>query len=465
MRRQGVTAVVALSVLVAAVGAGSAAAGSSDRNTDGAVLQALFDRHPRNVIFFLGDGMGTQEITAARYYQGVHNKLNVDRMAMTGFDTTWSVKPGAKAPYLPDYDPDSASTGSSWATGRKTIDERISQGPSVAANVPGQNYPTVLEKAQQRGMKTGNVSTAEITDATPAVLASHMSLRGCQGPADMAACPTETKAAGGLGSIAEQEVDHKVDVLLGGGRGRFDQKITGGPDAGKSVAESAQAKGFQYVTDAAGLAGVKDTRKPVLGLFNSGNMSLEWSGPASSLGKGNTPAPCTENRRPATEPSLADMTSKAINLLENNNRRGFFLQVEGASIDKQDHATNACGQIGETVAFDRAIGVALDYQRSHPDTLIVATADHGHTSQIVSEDASGSGLPTGFSTNVVTKDGQTLTLTYGTSGFGGDGKAPVAAAPSQQHTGTVVPVWGNGPGSLDILGTNDHTDLFHVLGG
>jgi alkaline phosphatase/streptomycin-6-phosphatase len=314
-------------------------------------------------------------------------------------------------------------------------------------------------------MKVGDVSTAEITDATPAVLSSHISLRGCQGPADMTACAQETKAAGGLGSIAEQQVDHKIDVLLGGGRARYEQKITGGPDAGKTVVQAAQGKGFQYVTDATGLSGVKDTRKPVLGLFNGGNMSIEWSGPASALGKGNAPVACTENQRPANEPSLADMTTKAIKLLDNDNRRGFFLQVEGASIDKQDHATNACGQIGETVAFDRAIGVALDYQRSHPDTLIVVTADHAHTSQIVSEDASGSGLPTGYSTNVVTKDGQTLTLTYGTSGFGGTGAAPAAAAPSQQHTGAVVPVWGNGPGSLDILGTNDHTDLFGVLGG
>ncbi|TCO49843.1 alkaline phosphatase [Actinocrispum wychmicini] len=465
MRRRGVTAVVALSLLVAAVGAGSAAGSSSDHSKDGAVFQALFDRHPRNVIFFLGDGMGTQEITAARYYQGVRNKLNVDRMAITGFDTTWSVKPGPKAPYLPDYDPDSASTGSQWATGQKTVDERISQGPSTALDVPGENLPTVLEKAQKRGMKVGNVSTAEITDATPAVLASHVSLRGCQGPADMAACPKETKAAGGLGSIAEQEVDHNIDVLLGGGRGRFEQKVTGGPDAGKTVVQAAQDKGFQYVTDANGLANVKDTRKPVIGLFNGGNMSLEWSGPAAALGKGSAPAPCVENQRPANEPSLADMTTKAIKLLENDRRRGFFLQVEGASIDKQDHATNACGQIGETVAFDRAIGVALDYQRTHPDTLVVVTADHGHTSQIVSEDASGSGLPTGYSTNLVSKDGQTLTLTYGTAGFGGDGKAPAAKAPSQQHTGTVVPVWGNGPGSLALLGTNDHTDLFRVLGG
>jgi alkaline phosphatase len=406
--------------------------------------------------------MGTQEITAARYYQGVHNKLNVDRMGYTGFDTTWSVKPAAQPPFLPDYDPDSASTGTMWATGKKTIDERVSQGPSSAENVSGTNLKTVLEVAQQRGMKVGDVSTAEITDATPAVLASHISLRGCQGPANMAACPTETKAAGGLGSIAEQQVDHEVDVLLGGGRSRFEQTVTGGPFAGKTVVQQAQAKGYQYVTDAAGLRGVNDD-KPVLGLFNSGNMSLEWSGPAAALGKGNTPAACAENQRPANEPSLAEMTVSAIKPLEN--RKGFFLQVEGASIDKQDHATNACRQLGETVAFDKAIGVALDYQRSHPDTLVVVTADHSHTSQIVSEDASGSGLPTGYSTNLLTKDGQTLSLTYGTAGFGGEGKPPVAAPPSQQHTGAVVPVWGQGPGASAVLGTNDHTDLFRVLGG
>src|SRR6185436_6353395 len=158
--------------------------------------------------------------------------------------------------------------------------------------------------------------------------------------------------------------------------------------------QSAQGKGYQYVTDAAGLNAVTDRGRPVLGLFTAGNMSLEWTGPAASLGKGNTPVACTEGARPANEPSLAQMTAKAISLLEN--RRGFFLQVEGASIDKQDHATNACGQIGETVAFDAAVGVALDYQRTHPDTLVVVTADHAHTSQIVSEDASGTGLPTGY---------------------------------------------------------------------
>jgi alkaline phosphatase/streptomycin-6-phosphatase len=469
MKGKRLIAALAAALAVTAVGAGTAAATGAfshhSSDTERAVSAALRDRDPQNVIFLLGDGMGTQEITAARYYQGVGKELNVDRMPFTGFDTTWSLKPAASAPYLPDYDPDSASTGTMWATGKKTLDERISQGPSSAINVPGANLKTILELAQKKGMKVGDVSTAEITDATPAVLASHISLRGCQGPADMAACPLETKAAGGLGSIAEQEVDHKVDVLLGGGRNRFTPTIASGPDTGKTVVQSAIDKGYRYVTDADGLSTVANGNKPVLGLFNPSNMSLEWSGPAASTGKGNAPAACLEGQRPANEPSLAAMTKRAIDLLDEDHRRGFFLQVEGASIDKQDHATNACGQIGETVAFDRAIGVALDYQEDHPDTLIVVTADHSHTSQIVGEDSAGSNLPTGYSTNLLTKDGQTLSLSYGTAGYGGPGVGPVAVPPSQQHTGGVVPVWASGPGSLDVLGTNDHTDLFETLGG
>jgi alkaline phosphatase len=465
MRRKNLRVAVAAAAVLVTAGAGTAAATGAFSRDEAvgprAVSQGL-SGHPKNVIFLLGDGMGTQEITAARYYQGVRNKLNVDRMPFTGFDTTWSVKPGATSPFRPDYDPDSASTGSMWATGTKTIDERISQGPSASLTTPGATLQTVLERAQRRGQKVGDVSTAELTDATPAVLAAHVSQRGCQGPADTATlCPTETKQARGLGSIAEQQVDHKVDVLLGGGRQRFEQTVTGGPFAGRTVVDSARAKGYRYVTDAAGLAAARPGR-PVLGLFSSGNMGLEWTGPAAALGQGNALAACTEGQRPGGEPSLAAMTAKAISLLEN--QRGFFLQVEGASIDKQDHATNACGQIGETVAFDRAIGVALDYQRSHPDTLVVVTADHAHTSQIVAEDAVGSGLPTGYSTNLVTKDGQTLTLTYGTAGYGA-GAAPVGTPPSQQHTGAVVPVWGKGPGAAAVLGTNDHTALFRTLGG
>ena len=228
MKGMRLSTVLAAALAVVALGAGTAAAtGAFSANPSKpevqAIRSALHDRDPKNVIFLLGDGMGTQEITAARYYQGVHNPLNVDRMPFTGFDTTWSVKPGASAPYLPDYDPDSASTGTAWATGAEDDRRADLPGPEQRRERP-RREPDRPSSSSPRsaGMKVGDVSTAEITDATPAVLASHISLRGCQGPANMAACPTETKGAGGLGSIAEQEVDHKVDVLLGGGRDRFD---------------------------------------------------------------------------------------------------------------------------------------------------------------------------------------------------------------------------------------------------
>ena len=424
------------------------------------------NRNPKNVILLIGDGMGVSETTVARYYQyGAKGRMNLDALPVTGFQTTWSLKPGAGPNYAPDYAPDSASTGTMWATGKKTIDERISQGPSTALNVPGQNLRTILEVFQSQGKRVGNVSTAEITDATPAVLNSHISLRGCQAPKDMGACALETKAAGGLGSIAEQTVDHRVDVVLGGGRGRFDATgglIQGGPDNGKTVQQSAQRQGYKVISTATELAQLRSSSLPVLGLFNAGNMTTEWSGPSAVPGDGVPAHQCNTGNRPSNEPSLADMTAKAIQLLDDSDRsRGFFLQVEGASIDKQDHAANACGQIGETVAFDRAIGVALDYQDKHPDTLVIVTADHSHTSQIVAEDTSGTGNPPGYSDNLITKDGQVMRVTYSTAG--GPGPAPVP--PSQQHTGAVVPVWAIGPNAGALAGTTDHTDLFGIMQG
>ena len=92
---------------------------------------------------------------------------------------------------------------------------------------------------------------------------------------------------------------------------------------------------------------------------------------------------------------------------------------------------------------------------------MVVAADHAHTSQIVAEDTSGTGNPTGYSTNLVTRDGQVMRITDGTAG----GNPASAAPPSQQHTGAVVPIWGGGPGAAAVLGTRDHTDLYEVLLG
>jgi alkaline phosphatase/streptomycin-6-phosphatase len=255
-----------------------------------------------------------------------------------------------------------------------------------------------LELAQQAGYKVGNVTTAELTDATPAVLNAHINDRGCQGPGNMGTCVPSKKENGGPGSIAEQSVDHHVNVLLGGGLARFQQAVTGGPHVGQTVVQSAQLQGYNVVFDAASLSGVSGSL--VLGLFNSGNMSLEWSGlqatpfPGSGLLGGQT---CVENQRLPGEPSLADMTAKAIDLLDDSNgsgskRSGFFLQIEGASIDTQDH--------------------------------------------------------------VETKGDQSpMTINYGTRPHG----------QSQDHTGSEVRIAALGPQAANVLGITNQTDLFHTM--
>lgn len=154
--------------------------------------------------------------------------------------------------------------------------------------------------------------------------------------------------------------------------------------------------GYQVVTDSAGMKSAK-ADKPVLGLFASGNVPTEWTGESAAVG-GTDPQRCVTSNpnRPSATPSPADSVTKAIQLLEAKQKhsgKGFFLQIEGASIDKQDHAADPCGQIGETAAFDRAVKVARDYAAKHPDTRVVTTADHGHTSQIVPLEATSGGLP------------------------------------------------------------------------
>jgi alkaline phosphatase len=191
------------------------------------------------------------------------------------------LRPGPGPNYQPNYVGDSAPTATAWSTGKRTQDSRLSQGPSSADNVPGSNagYRTYMEIARDRGKATGNVSTAEITDATPAAPSSHISQRACQGPADTrTTCPTEAKtaAAPGLGSIAEQQVDQGFDVYLGGGRSRYQQKLAeGGTD---DVIAYAQSKGYDYVATNRELAAIDDlSGGKVLGLFTAGNMTTEYA--------------------------------------------------------------------------------------------------------------------------------------------------------------------------------------------
>ena len=316
----------------------------------------------KNVIVLIGDGMGDSEITLARDYTvGAGGRLNMDRFPATGAYTTYSVDEKGK----PDYVTDSAASGTGWATGNKTVNGRISK---THTDKP---VPSMLELAKKKGMATGDVTTAELTDATSAVQNAHVTDRDCQGPEDMKKCPDDTLGKGGEGSIAEQTVTTGADVLMGGGKARFDQRIGEGRYKGKTVTEQARKAGYRLVTDKKGLAAAKPGT-PLLGLFAPGTVPVEWTGKKAAKG-GTDPQRCTTNNpeRPAATPALAQQTSKAIDLLEAEQRakksgKGFFLQVEGASIDKQDHAADPCGQIGETAAFDRAVRVAQNTRRSTP---------------------------------------------------------------------------------------------------
>ncbi len=414
-------------------------------NRTAGVQAAVQNGRAKNVILFLGDGMGDSEITIARNYQvGANGRLAMDNVSLTGAYTTYALS--ESNPDQPDYVTDSAASGTGWATGFKTSNGRIS---TAAGSTNVAAYATILELAKKAGFATGDVTTAELTDATPAVLASHVNDRDCQGPANMATCSVYKKANGGPGSIAEQEVDTQVDVLMGGGYSRFAQTIDGGPFLSKSVLDQATARGYTIARTAEQLRNITSGR--VLGLFANGNMDLEWRGAIANPYPGSGPQTCITDQRPPAQPSLEEMTTKAISLLEQRSSQGFFLQVEGASIDKQDHASNPCGQIGETIAFDKAIQVGLEYAKQHPDTLLIVTADHGHTSQIIG--APSSAAQPGAYSVLLTRDGAPMYVSYATT--------PVGT--SQSHTGTQVRIAAQGPQAANVVGVTNQTDLFFTM--
>lgn len=447
--KRHLTVGAAVAVAVAIVPAVAVAAGTTKPDNTEAARQAIVGGQARNVILLIGDGMGDSEITIARNYaKGAAGRLSLDSLPLTGAYTTYAVQKAN--PSLPDYVTDSAASGSGWATGKKTYNGAISVTPD------GKAQATILELAKKAGFRTGDVSTAEIQDATPAVLVSHVTDRSCYGPVAVSTtCPTNAKENGGAGSISEQLVQTRPDIVLGGGSTSFDEVVKAGPFAGKTVLDQAKAAGYQVVTDATNISKARmsvDPSKPVLGLFSPGNMDLEYA-PLVPTAVGTAATRCTPNTaRTASQPHLPDMAQAAIDLLDfqaKGKKQGFFLQIEGASIDKQDHAANLCGQIGETVAFDAAVQKSLDYQKSHPDTLVVVTADHGHTSQIVAANST----TTGVTATVTTADGAPMTVSYATTPYPG----------SQQHTGTEVRIAAKGPQAANVLGITNQTDLFGTM--
>lgn len=413
--------------------------------------ESIIRRHPKNVILLIGDGMGYSELTSARNYQegaGGYFK-GLDALPITGSYTHYSLYKDTKKP---NYVTDSAASGTALASGVKTYNG------AVGVDVNGKPQRTLIEQAKAAGLGTGNVTTAYLQDATPAVQVAHVADRSCVAPSDNSGkCEADALENGGAGSISEQLLNTRPDISLGGGAKSFGEAAKAGRWAGKTLLEQARERGFNIVRDAAGLAAVRraDQSAPVLGLFADKDMPVRWAGPQATR-QGYAPeAPVVECRdnpeRAASVPRLADMTQKAIDLLKKN-KKGFFLQVEGASIDKQSHASNPCGHIGETVDFDEAVQTALKFARQNKNTLVIVTADHAQTSQILPEKAQSPGL----SQKLRTKEGSIMYLGYAAT-------TPNSSGTNMPHTGVQVRVAAYGPHAANFSGLLDQTDTHFII--
>jgi alkaline phosphatase len=455
---------------------GDLAVNGGARRFDGdqsrAVPEAVNASSAKNVILLIGDGMGDSEITLARNYaHGAGGFFSgLDALPLTGQYTTYALQKNGK----PNYVTDSAASATAWSTGTKTYNG------ALGIDIKGAAQKTILELAVAQGLATGDVTTSEIQDATPASLFSHITERDCYGPKETAEdCATEALENGGPGSVTEQLLAAHPDITMGGGAETFAQTANGGDYKGKSLEVQAKERNFQIVRTASELNAVSkaDQDAPVLGLFDDGNMPVSWTGPAAvRLGYLQPAAKCADNPERGSEvPELAAMTKKSIELLSGSDKgrdKGFFLQVESASIDKRDHAADPCGQIGETVAFDEAVQAALEFAKTDGNTLVIATADHAHTSQIVEnvteEDLHGvaedAGLPIervrdmvypGLTRKLTTADDAEMTVNYGSS--------TDVEVQDQPHTGTQLRVAAFGPRAANVVALTDQSDLFFTM--
>jgi len=366
-------------------------------------------------------------------------------MPIVGAYTNYALDKKTRLPY---YATDSDASATEWATGVKTYNG------AIGVDLDEKPHDSLLVLAKKKGLATGDITNTEIQDATPASMVAHVTWRKCYGPVVTAEkCPTNLQENGGLGSITEQLLNTRPDVAMGGGMKTFGETVTFGKYAGKTLLEQAKDMGYNVVTTASELEKVTeaDQKKPLLGLFAEGNMPYVLTGPQATL-HGNTDKPavkCEANPDHTPEtPMLADMTKKAIDLLKTN-PKGFFLQVEGGIADKAAHKAIPCSQFGEIGEFDKALKVAMDFAKESGDTLVIATGDHGHATQIIYRDTPAPG----FTEKLITADGAPMDVSYATS----------ENVNVIDHSGTQVRTAAYGPASINFMGLIDQSDMFFII--
>lgn len=283
----------------------------------------------KNVILLIGDGMGPGHIGTALLFS--------ERVLGRDLRMVELMKSGHTAYVLNDT-ADAMVTESAAAAGQMATGKRMLAGAISMAEDGKTPVKTLLEMAQAQNKAVGLVTTSGITDATPAAFAAHLAKRSDEA------------------SAAEQELQHKVDVLMGGRRQFFLPESAGGKRKdGRDLIAEARAAGYQYASTADEMHAAPGGR--LLGLFNMGNLSFDI------------------DRWRTKEPSLAEMTVKTLHMLSQR-KEGFFAMIEGGRIDHAAHRNDAVAAIRDTLAFDAAVGVAMDFAKRHPETLVLVTADH-----------------------------------------------------------------------------------------
>ena len=282
----------------------------------------------KNIILMIGDGMGPAHVGVAWLYATRElGKSLVMTEVMNNGQTAYMVNDTADSTVT-----ESAAAAVQMSTGVKVLAKSIGIGPD------GRILKTILEMVKEKGKATGLVTTSGITDATPAGFVAHVEKRS-----------EEEK-------IAEQLIKSDVNILFGGRKVFFlPEAEKGKRKDGRNLVTEARENGYLVVETGDGMK--KADGKKILGLYNQENMLYEI------------------DRKDSDEPSLAEMAAKALDLLSKN-ENGFFLMVEAGRIDHAAHHHDIAAVISDLLAFDDAVKVAYDFQKSNPDTLLVITADH-----------------------------------------------------------------------------------------
>lgn len=447
-------------------------------------------RPARNVILFVGDGMGVSTLTAIRIHAGQlegkageEHRLPWDEFPHLALVKTYNVNQQV---------PDSAGTATAMLTGEKTRSGVINIRPAApkgdCAASRGQELETILEQAERRGLATGIVTTTRVTHATPAAAYAHAPERDWESDADIPAA----EQAAGCRDIARQLVEFAagdgIEVVMGGGRLNF---LPGGPEGDEAQDRNGNRRDGRdltaewrdrysdgrYVTGAGALdAADRAGARRIFGLFAPSHMSYEAARAA---------------RNADDEPSLTQMTEAAIKALSRSGR-GYFLLVEGGRIDHAHHANNAHNALTDGVELARAVAAA-DAMTDDADTLIIVTADHSHSFTMAGYPTRGNpifGLVVGNDMRgepdrepVQASDGKPYTTLGYYAGPGAvidgarDGVTPedaehpeyrqqaVVPVSSGTHGGEDVAAFAKGPHANRLGGVIEQDELYRIMRG